>query len=349
MFEFIHEEWQALKRFAHSDTSWLMATVGASVVALPLAIGVIVDNPLSFMMVSMGSMVFFYFPYKRLNQRLNTLIVVAFGMQLALAIGLLTPAVNMYIVPVMMLMVFAAIGLSKAYQLNPPGALYFIVTGCVALILPIPITSLPSLVGLFALGNLWAIIAVLLYSVLFLRERDKALAMPEPPSISFKAPLLDAALMAGWMGVAMLLAIFLNLQRPYWVPICCMSILQTTTISLAWRRSWQMMIGSSIGLLLVWLLFLLPISHVQMAVIVWITLIPGLWFFLRHYFLAIIFIAPMTIIMVEFSLRTDMPMTQLIMIRWVDIVVGITCGMLGYWLLNNPLVKGYKQKWLAVG
>lgn len=344
---FITREGQALKHFAHSDISWLMALTGATVVTLPLFIGVIVNALLSAMMVSMGSMVFFYFPKKRLNARLNTLIIVAFGMQLALTLGLLTPTQNHTIIPMMVLLVFMAIGLTKAYQLNPPGALYFIITGCVALILPIPLSSLPSLLGLFAVGNLWAIIAALAYSLIFLRAFDNRLPVAEPIQWQFKKPLVDAAPIAIWMGVAMTLAIVLDLQRPYWVPIGCMSILLTPSLELAWRRCWQMLVASSLGLLLVWLLFLLPISHLQMTIILWLTLIPALWLLFRHYFLAMIFVTPMTIIMVEFSLSATMPTADLIGIRWVDIVIGLGCGMLGYALLNSRSVIAYKNKFIS--
>lgn len=341
----LHREWLALKKFNASNINWTLAITAASVIVAPLLIGLALQQLNTAMVVAMGSMVFLYLPQKPLPQRLNIIILVAFGMQAALVFGLLVPPAHWSLAPAMALVVFLSLWLARAFQLNIPGALYFIITAGVAFFLPLPLAAIPQLLGLFALGNLWAISMALLYSIVAGSESGHTSASNR--TCDFRQPLGEALLIAAIMAATMLLAVSLQLQRPYWVPICCMSVLQMPSTTLAWQRLWQMIASSSIGLLLVWLLFLLPINNWIMAIVLWFVLIMTLWLLLRHYFLAMIFITPMTIFFVEFSVSATLPSGELILTRWIDILLGVGCGIAGHFFLHSHFATHFKRRFYS--
>jgi len=99
--------------------------------------------------------------------------------------------------------------------------------------------------------------------------------------------------------VSLVPAELMRLQRPYWVPVSCLSIMQGASLRLVWKRHAQHLVGTAAGLGLAWLLLALPLDtwEVVAAMLVLAVIIESL--VLRHYGLAVVFITPLTIYLAE--------------------------------------------------
>lgn len=80
------------------------------------------------------------------------------------------------------------------------------------------------------------------------------------PEATFDHVVLDSVLIGALVGLSLLLAVVLQLDRPYWVPVSCMAVLQGTTLRAVWNRNLQRVVGTAIGMLVAWGLLSLPLG-----------------------------------------------------------------------------------------
>jgi hypothetical protein len=80
------------------------------------------------------------------------------------------------------------------------------------------------------------------------------------PAPDFDFVVMDALIIGLTVFLSLLLAEWLQLQRPYWVPVSCLAVLQGASLRAVWNRQFQRLLGTALGLLLTWGVFSLPLN-----------------------------------------------------------------------------------------
>src|SRR5690606_26561981 len=98
-----------------------------------------------------------------------------------------------------------------------------------------------------------------------------------------------------FVGISLMLAQFLQLERPYWVPVSCLAVIQGASLRAAWNRQVHRIAGTSVGLLVAWGLLALPLDKWSIALVVTALAFIIEVMVVRHYGIAAVFITPLTI------------------------------------------------------
>jgi uncharacterized membrane protein YccC len=193
-------------------------------------------------------------------------------------------------------------------------------------------------VGLVSLGCIWACAIAFLYSLYILRKRpaQPIQALPKP---TFDFVVLDSVVIGVFVGISLVLAQLFQLDKPYWVPVSCLAVIQGVTFRAAWTRKIHRVIGTIFGLLVTWVLLSLHLSPLNLCLVT-----IGLIFIIeslvvRHYGLAAIFITPLTIFLAEMTTFGIDDPSQIIQSRFIDTVLGCLVGIIGAAFLHNEYFR----------
>lgn len=317
-----------------SDRHWLLPLCAALATGLPILIAVAFGNLGHGLIASLGGLVFLYTPETRLSQRMVQLMACAFGMTACYALGALTHLLTFSLVPVFTTIALLVSLIVRFYRVATPGSLFFVMTVALAAYAPTTPADIPLRVGLVALGSLLACIIAFFYS-LWLLPRRPAREAPLP-SADFDAVVTDSVIIAGAVGFSLLVAETLQLDRPYWVPVSCLAVIQAATLRGVWNRQLQRILGTALGLLLAWQLLRLPLDpwHIAFTLTALTFVIELL--IVRHYALAAIFITPLTILLAEATQLAHGDASAVILARFVDTALGALIGFAGGLVLHSP-------------
>lgn len=211
---------------------------------------------------------------------------------------------------------------------------------------PVPFLDLPLMVGLVFLGGLLAAVIAFGYSLIVLRLQAPTPVQPLPQP-TFEHVVLDSVLIGALVGLSLLLAMALQLERPYWVPVSCMAVIQGTTLRAVWNRNLQRVVGTAAGMLVAWGLLSLPLGPWAVgrgpwavAPILMLLSFTVEWLVVRHYGLATVFITPLTILLAE-AARLDPQASHaaLIQSRFMDTMLGCAVGLLGGVVMHQPRLR----------
>jgi len=139
-----------------------------------------------------------------------------------------------------------------------------------------------------------------------------------------------------FVGLSLALAQLLQLPRPYWVPVSCLSVIQGVSLRAVWVRQFHRILGTAAGLAVFGALATLSLGDWGIAALLTLLAFIVETLVVRHYGLAVVFITPMTILLAEASqLPTGSPML-LMQARSIDTAVGCLVGFIGAACLHSP-------------
>ncbi len=284
----------------------------------------------------MGAMVFLYIQPIPISQRMVRLIVCSFGFSACFALGLIT-GFNHHVAAITLFFIaFFATIITRLYAIPPPGSFFFILVAVMGMNIKFDPALIPVRVGLITLGGILSCVMAFFYSLWAIRKQPVVVPDPgEPPRVY--ALVLEAAVIAFFVGGSYGLALSIGLGNPYWVPISCAAIMQGATFRMVWHRKVHRIVGTAIGLSLASLIFKLPLSPYEVALLVMLLNFIVEFLVVRNYGLAVIFITPLTVLFAEMSSATVLP-TVLLTNRLLDIVLGSVIGFVGGWLMYHPRI-----------
>jgi uncharacterized membrane protein YccC len=304
---------------------------------LPLLIAAALgDLPLG-LPASLGGLVFLYLPNTSLSHRMAWLMACAFGMSASYCLGLLTHLAPVLQVPAVVFVTLLVTMVLRFHSAPPPGSLFFVMAAAIAAYTPVSGHALPMLAGLFTMGTVLAVLVAFGYSLLVVTPRQA----PTPPNRDFDYVVVDAVVIATFVGLSLVAAHLLGLGRPYWVAITCLGVIQQATLRAVWSRQLQRMAGTAVGLLLFWGLTQLPVTPwtVAWTILVLTFLIETL--VVRHHALAVVFITPLAILLAESAdLAHGLP-PGVIQARLLDTVLGCLAALAGALCLHSPRVRAW--------
>jgi len=312
-----------------SKRPWHMPIIAAIAISFPVFVGAYFDALSSGIKASLGAMIILNLPLSgTLPYRLVTVMAWGFAMVLSFALGLIAQQIPVLRLPVFALLAFAIIILGRYYRQPPPAGLFVMMAGAIALFIPVPLAQVLSATGLVMLGSGISMLLALLYSLFLLATRP---IVPAPIYIYEPDMISDSLIVAGFVSLALAIAILLEMPYPYWAAISCFIIIQGMQLRTMWIKQVHRLLGTLVGMAVAgWMLsWGLSIWGVAIAVLMMMLCIESLVD--RHYGLAVIFITPLTIFIAEYgSVSLVQPVAEeVIRVRMLDTTIGCVVGLSG--------------------
>lgn len=330
-----------------SDRPWQLPFAIALASGSPVLLGAWLGNLAHGTLASIGAMTIVYLPRYRLDQRMVAVMAASCGMIASYALGQAAQIVPELRVPVVTLVALLVSLVCRFYRVAPPGPLFFIMVVAIGAYAPGTLEQLPEKLGIFALGSLFAVAISFLYSLHILRLREP-LPVDPPPQDLLGDVVTDSVIIAVFTGLSLATAELLGFEKPYWVPVSCLAVMQGSRLRLVWNRQVQRILGTVVGLGLTWVLFSYATSpwHFALAIPVLLFMIETI--IVRHYALAAVFITPLAIALAEATLAGGGDATPLIVARFYDTVLGAVLGLMGGLCIHRPAIRQRIQRVLAV-
>lgn len=331
-------EWHHLTRVNSSARRWPMPLAAALSSGLPLLVGAATGHVAAGLAGSLGGLVFLYLPETPLRDRMVVLMACAFGLTSCYAAGLAVHALgaDWLRAPLVACVALLVTITVRAYQLAPPGPLFFVMVAAIGAYTPMPLAKLPLQVGLLFLGALGAALIAFAYSL----ATTARLAVPPAAARSataFDDNVIDAILIALGVGASLFAAELLGLPRPYWVAVSCMAVLQGATLRAVWNRQLHRIVGTAAGMAVAAVLLALRLDGWGLAVAIMVLTWLVEWLVVRHYGLAVVFITPLTILLAEAgTLRAAHEIDNLVVARLGDTALGCVVGFATGLILHSP-------------
>lgn len=331
----IRTELEQLTRINPSDRPWQMPFAAALATGLPLLIGAAFGHLAFGLTASLGGLTFLYLPATPLHHRMVVLMACAFAMTACYTLGALSHVYPALMTPMLVFITILATMLCRFYAVGVPGSLFFIMAAAIGAYTPLPLIQVPLAVGLLSMGTLLATLIAFFYSLHLLRTRAPQPVAPLPPP-TFDFVIFDAVVIGGFVGVSLLLAQVLQLEKAYWVPISCLAVIQGASLRAVWNKQLQRIMGTGVGLLLAWGLLSLPLNpwSISLTMMALTFIIETL--VVRHYGVATVFITPLTLLLAEAATLGHGPADTLIQARFFDTVLGSLVGLAGGFCLHSP-------------
>ena len=337
--------WRDLTRVNASDRRWEMPLAAALSSGLPLMVGAYFGRMDYGLMSSLGGMVFLSLPNSSLQHRMMMLLAASFGMVACYAVGALTQFWPAAMIAALTLIAMVVNMVCRCYRLGPPGSLFFIMATAIAAYTPGSIEDVPLRVGMVALGSLVACLVAFAYSLHMTR------VAPPPPETELPKPtfdfvVYDSVIIGLFVGISLLVAELLQLQRPYWVPVSCLAIIQGASLRAAWSRQMHRILGTAVGLCVAWVLLALPLNVWTLSLVMMALSFGIETLVVRHYASAVVLITPLTIFLAEAPHLGQGYPAAVIEARFLDTVIGAFIGALGAVLLHNQRIRPLLSRWM---
>ncbi|ADZ90577.1 FUSC family protein [Marinomonas mediterranea] len=316
---------------------WHLSFIAALCVGLPAIIGAALEQFPQGMLASLGAMVVLYMPNTRTAHRIVTLSLCSFGFIFCFMVGSLSTFVSWLPPFALSLAMFLVVIMSRYYLLPPPGSFFFVLVTTISIAMPFDLPSLPTNIGLLAIGGMTSCVACFVYSLL-----TGANTLPKTEiklDARVNAIVLEALFVSVFVGGSYGIALALQMNNPYWVPISCAAILQGATFRQVWHRKIHRIMGTLVGMLLASAIFFFHPNAWVLAFLILILQFAIEMLIAKNYGYAVIFITPLTVIMAEVT-NTQVSPALLLEYRIFDIVFGSIIGFVGGTIFH-------KTQWLT--
>lgn len=335
---FAAHEWAQLRHVNASDRLWQMPVAAALSSGLPLCVGAWFQRLDFGLISSLGGLVFIYTPNTRLTRRMAALMACGFGMTACFAFGLIAQQWPWARVPTLAFVATLATMLSRYFQTPPPGNFFYVLCCVMGLFTPTHTLDIPRSVGLMFMGCFLALAIAFFYSLIELRLRD-ARSPKEPMGYDFDNVIFDALAIGLTIAASLALALAMQLERPYWVPVSCAAVMQGQTMRAVWTKQLHRIIGTTAGLALAFGVLVLPLDAWRIAAIIMVLTFCVETAIARHYGFAAMVVTPMTILMAEAARPHMSAPGALIEARFLDTVLGCAMGLAGAALIHRPALR----------
>ena len=321
---------------------WSIPILAAISIGTPLFIGLWLNKLNSALTISFAALVILYTPVKsNLINRMGKLLTCSFGFLMSYTIGLLfsfNPIVSALVLGILSGIIHY---LTLWLKLSPPGNFFFIMLAAMGSGMPFNPDLIPEHVGLIAIGTMTACIFALIYSWFIpsnnlLQNQYDILAIAKNKNFTDH---VEAFIVGLFIFIAMLAGHLFGLEKPYWVPVSCIAVMQGVTIQHIWRRGFYRVTGTFIGMTLCWIILSLVNTPLSLCIIIIILQYIVEVFVTRNYALAVLFITPMAILLIEAGSPIAQNPTTLISIRMLDVLIGSFIGAIGGWFVHNEKIR----------
>lgn len=301
-------------------------------IAVPLAILLAIGRSEWAMYASFGAFTSIYSRYEPTRMRVRRQLFMAGMLTTWIAIGSLiahasvhldsAPAVVLRVVPTAVIAGASAVAIT-VHRLRPSGPLFpLFAVSAVAWAPPLATVGVTVLVA--GASAAWCVLLGLVWH--FLGEAHPDADLPEAPIGMSHRQLWGefgrytaAALLAGAVGVAS------GMQAPYWAQLAAVVPLSARRRGAQIERAVHRIVGTVLGVVAAAFLLSFPSQAWQLAVWVVVLQFCAEMFVLRNYALALMFVTPMALLMVQMS--HAQPVGPLLRARIGETALGVAVGL----------------------
>lgn len=323
--------------FNKTSRKWHLPIVAGLTVGIPVLLGWYFENIEAGKLASLAGLAILYIQSNRLDQRMMILMTCCFGIMVSYTVGLLF-SFNMFAAPLALgLLSFGVHYSLHQLQLNrPPGNFFFLMLASMAICTPFEPKLIPEKVGYVAMGAILTCGIGLVYSLLTLNKSQQKDVNPHFKS--HYTNIVESLIFGFFMSLSLAIAFAMNIEKPYWVPISCLAVIQGSSSKHTWLRGTQRILGTLIGVIITWLIVSLNPSTLMMVLGIILLQVIVEFLVVRNYGVAVIFITVLTVFLAESGNDLTKNTNQVFMARLVDIIIGSVVGIIGGWALYHQQV-----------
>jgi len=337
---FVARELNYLFQFRETERLWHIPLLASLCTGIPLLIGYYFNNLSSGILSCLAGLVILYFPVKsNLKDRMLSLLVCSFGFMISFTFGLLlsfNPILSAFSIGTLALTTHWII---LKFKVNPPGSFFFIFVAAIASCMPHQLNTLPYKVGLIGLGTMFACLVALIYSLITMKDYQKSNLKKNSTDKTNYAYFVEAFIFGSFITISFLIGYVFKMHNPYWIPVSAMAVMQGANIRHIWRRSIHRIVGTLFGLAFCWLILIISDSPIKVCISIICLQFMIELLIVRNYTLAVIFITPMTILLAETANPYLKSIDQLIMARFIDILIGSVIGAIGGYFIYHERLR----------
>ena len=343
--KFVRKDFLKFFKLKPSARSWHIPILAGLAVGIPLMIGYYFDEVRVALTASLAGLTILYLPSQgNIFQIMTKMFICAFGMIVSYSFAVFLSFSDIAAVLGFGLLSTVVFYVCKYFNIKPPGSFFFIMIASMALGNKFTLDIVPAKIGLFTLGAINACLLALLYSLLFLPKNTKSKI-----STSFKinpyTNIFESIIIGFFMLLSVLIGKVFQLDYPYWIPISCLAVLQGVNQYHIWKRGLHRIIGTLIGLILVWLIFSFIQNLFWLCLCIIILQILVELFIARHYALTVIFLTPLGVLLAETGSKITSDPNHLVEMRLLEVLIGSALGVLGGWFLYNERMRYINRKY----
>lgn len=321
-------------KFNKTNRQWHLPIVAGLSVGIPMILGWYMDNIEAGKLGSLAGLSILYIQSDKLIERMILLMTCCFGLMLSFAVGLFF-SFSPIIAPIALGLFSFGVhySLHKLQLSRPPGNFFFIMLASTAICSPFQPENIAEKIGYVAMGTILTCCIGLIYSLLTLKKNNQAESIIHHKSSYTN--IVESMIFGLIMSFSLAVAFSLDIEKPYWIPISCLAVMQGSSSQHVWLRATQRITGTLVGLGITWLIA--SGSPTPLIMVVSITLLQVIVEFLvvRNYAIAVIFITILTIFLSESGKQLTQDTNQIFFARMIDIFIGSVIGMIGGWILYN--------------
>src|SRR5690606_38794680 len=147
-------------------------------------------------------------------------------------------------------------------------------------------------------------------------------------------------------GGSLVLAGALQMEKPYWVPVTCLAVVQATSLREIWTKQLHRILGTALGLFVAGGVLLLPLGAWGIALVMTVLAYLIQTVVVRHYGLAVMFITPLAILLAEAAVSGRVPVSELMTVRLLDTVLGCAVGLVAGVCLHSAHMRAAVGGWM---
>ena len=349
--EFAKQELKEVFKLKSNNRHWSVPVLASLCVGIPLFMGYMIDAFSSALTISLAGLVILYMPTNsNFVTRMAKMLICSFGFVVSFSIGIMfsfNPIISCIVFGI-----FSAIihWLSLWLKMSPPGNFFFIMLAALSSGVPFNLEKIPEHIGLVTIGTILACFLALAHS-LMIRRPDiikETSGMFHEVHFQKDADYAESFIVGFFMFSSLLIGHLSGLNKPYWIPISCLAVMQGATTHHIWRRGFYRILGTALGMGLCWIILStfkdplgICIAIVALQFIIESTVT-------RNYTLAVLFITPMTILLAEAANPIAQSPTELITSRLVDVLIGSLLGAIGGWFVYHEKLRYHVVKKIRI-
>lgn len=305
-----------------------------------MAVGALLELPKFGALGAVAGLSFLYTPPAGSQRAFAIVLASALAMAAAYAIGLagsILPATAPLLIGCV-----AAGGFLFCQPLGlvPPGPLFMVIAAAIGAFSTVDVSSVAQSLEYFVIGCIWSCTVSAAYLAISPHR-------PEPPPLGKLGAkdLASSSVLTGiFVGSSVAVAAMFDLQKPYWVAVTCIAVMQGATLRASLSRNIHRVVGTVMGLGLTWMLApILTNSWSIAAAIAALTFLVEATI-VRHYAFAAVFFTLLAILLAESSNPIPINAGVLMQARLIDTAVGALIGLIGAICLHSFQMRDRRRK-----
>lgn len=335
----VQNRFQYLIEIKKTERKWHFPFLAALCIGSPLLLGWFLEKPNFGSLSSLGALTILYFTQAPISQRMIHLAVCAFGMIFSFSVSLCF-GFNVYCSALALgIVAFLSHFITSYYKIPPPGNFFFIMVAAMASNFQFDMEMIPTRIGLFAMGTILSCSFAFIYSVFV--EKSAVINIPRRTFRKKRyTKFVESGIIAVFMTLTLVIGHILKFQNTYWISISTIAIIQGRNFEHVRQRNLHRIIGTFVGLGLAWfILYFNPEKIVMIFIIMFLQFIVELMI-VRNYGFAVIFLTPLTILLVETGSLIHHNVTELMEARLIDTIIGSLMGLsAGFLLYHQQMIN----------